>query len=83
MALTFDTFRTLIPPKILARGRAYFDSQNILDLSFDEEDLSWQALESIPHNQLMAHLLKLAKEDKNLRHQLLISLAPEQAKPAD
>lgn len=39
--ITFANFKTVIPSQILARGRSY--QQNIVDLSFDEEDLFWEA----------------------------------------
>lgn len=43
MSLTFSNFKQIIPSQILTRGRDYLRRGQILDLSFDEEDLSWEA----------------------------------------
>jgi hypothetical protein len=41
MALTFANFKKTIPDQILTRGRSYID--NILDLSFDDDEGVWEA----------------------------------------
>jgi hypothetical protein len=43
MSLTFASFKQIIPAQILARGRDYVQKGQILDLSFDEEELVWEA----------------------------------------
>jgi hypothetical protein len=43
MSLTFANFKQIIPAQILARGRDYVRQGQILDLSFDEEELIWEA----------------------------------------
>jgi hypothetical protein len=43
MGLTFSNFKQVIPDEILARGRDYMRNGQILDLSFDEETMLWEA----------------------------------------
>ncbi|MCK6576730.1 MAG: SWIM zinc finger family protein [Anaerolineae bacterium] len=43
MTLTFANFKQIIPGQILTRGREYLRHGQILDLSFDEEELVWEA----------------------------------------
>lgn len=43
MSLTFANFRQIIPAQILMRGREYVQQGNVLDLSFDEEEIVWEA----------------------------------------
>jgi hypothetical protein len=43
MSLTFANFKQIIPAQILSRGREYVRQGQILDLSFDEEELVWEA----------------------------------------
>ena len=43
MILTFANFKQVIPAQILTRGRDYVRQGQILDLSFDEEDMLWEA----------------------------------------
>jgi hypothetical protein len=43
MSLTFANFKQIIPAQILSRGRDYVRQGQILDLSFDEEELVWEA----------------------------------------
>ncbi|MFN8530124.1 MAG: SWIM zinc finger family protein [Anaerolineae bacterium] len=43
MSLTFANFKQIIPSQILTRGRDYVRQGQILDLSFDEEELVWEA----------------------------------------
>lgn len=43
MTLTFANFKQIIPSQILARGRDYARGGHILDLSFDEEEGTWDA----------------------------------------
>lgn len=43
MSLTFANFKQIIPAQILTRGRDYLRSGQILDLSFDEEEIVWEA----------------------------------------
>lgn len=43
MSLTFVNFKQIIPAQILSRGREYTQRGQILDLSFDEEELVWEA----------------------------------------
>lgn len=43
MSLTFANFKQIIPAQILSRGRDYVRDGQILDLSFDEEELVWEA----------------------------------------
>ncbi|MBK8031269.1 MAG: hypothetical protein IPK17_17615 [Chloroflexi bacterium] len=43
MSLTFANFKQVIPSQILTRGREYLRQGQILDLSFDEEELIWEA----------------------------------------
>lgn len=43
MSLTFANFKQMIPAQILSRGRDYVRQGQILDLSFDEEELVWEA----------------------------------------
>lgn len=39
MDLTFGNFKQIISPQILSRGRDYLRQGQILDLSFDEEEM--------------------------------------------
>jgi hypothetical protein len=43
MSLTFANFKQTIPSQILTRGREYVRRGQILDLSFDEDELVWEA----------------------------------------
>lgn len=43
MSLIFANFKQIIPVQILSRGREYVRQGQILDLSFDEEELVWEA----------------------------------------
>lgn len=43
MNLTFGNFKQIISPQILSRGRDYLRQGQILDLSFDEEEMLWEA----------------------------------------
>jgi uncharacterized Zn finger protein len=43
MSLTFANFKQMIPSQILTRGRDYLRQGSILDISFDEEELFWEA----------------------------------------
>lgn len=43
MSLTFANFKQVIPAQILTRGREYLRQGQILDLSFDEDDIVWDA----------------------------------------
>ena len=43
MNLTFANFKQNIPAQILTRGRNYWRQGQILDLSFDEEEMLWEA----------------------------------------
>ena len=43
MSLTFANFKQVIPSQILSRGREYLRRGQILDLTFDEEELVWEA----------------------------------------
>jgi hypothetical protein len=43
MTLTFSNFKRIIPSQILTRGRDYLRRGQVLDLSFDEEEMLWEA----------------------------------------
>jgi len=43
MSLTFANFKQMIPAQILTRGRTYLRQGQILDLTFDEEEIAWEA----------------------------------------
>lgn len=43
MSLTFASFKKVNPAQILTRGREYVRGGKILDLAFDEEELTWKA----------------------------------------
>ena len=43
MSLTFANFKQVISAQILSRGRDYVRYGNILDLTFDDEELLWEA----------------------------------------
>ena len=43
MSLTLGNFKQIIPSQILTRGREYLRRGQILDLTFDEEELVWEA----------------------------------------
>jgi uncharacterized Zn finger protein len=43
MTITFSNFKKTISSQVLSRGREYFQSGNIADLSFDEEQMLWEA----------------------------------------
>lgn len=43
MSLTFGNYKQVIPPQILTRGRDYLHRGQVLDLTFDEEEVLWEA----------------------------------------
>ena len=43
MNLTFANFKQVIPAQILTRGRDYLRRGQILDLTFDDEEMLWEA----------------------------------------
>lgn len=43
MSLTFANFKKVIPSHILTRGRNYLRAGQILDLTFDDDEMLWEA----------------------------------------
>ncbi|MBK9746027.1 MAG: SWIM zinc finger family protein [Chloroflexi bacterium] len=92
MSLTFANFKQVIPTQILTRGREYLRQGQILDLSFDEEELIWEAqvegtdlydvrIELVPNGSLNANCTCPYELGDQCKHVAAVLYAIEDAFP--